>query len=141
MRKYFLISPLLILPFIAYHLVAIFGAGNMDASLASPVFSLRLISGGSWTFSLGDAILLLGLIMLFVEIVKATSSKTSSLANHGLSTGLLIFCLVEFLAFKSFATSTFFFLMMMALLDVLAGFMVTIVSARRDFGVGEQIIG
>lgn len=140
MRKYFLISPLLILPFIAYHMVVMFGGGAMDARLATPIFSLHLISGGAWTFSLGDAILLLGLIMLFIEIVKATSSKTSSLANHGFSTGLLIFCVVEFLAFKSFATSVFFFLMMMALLDVLAGFMVTIVSARRDFGVGEQII-
>jgi len=53
----------------------------------------------------------------------------------------LIVSLIEFLLFKSFATSVFFFLMMMTLLDVLAGFMVTIVSARRDFGVGDQLAG
>jgi hypothetical protein len=39
--------------------------------------------------------------------------------------------------FPAFATSVFFLIMMMSLLDVMAGFMVTIASARRDFGVVE----
>jgi hypothetical protein len=34
------------------------------------------------------------------------------------------------------ATSTFFLLTLMVLLDVLAGFIVTIVSARRDVDLG-----
>jgi hypothetical protein len=48
---------------------------------------------------------------------------------------LFIFCLIEFLLFASFATSTFFLLTMMVLVDALAGMIVTIVSARRDFGI------
>ena len=100
-----------------------------------------MLSGGEWKFSFGDLILLFGLAMLFIEIIKATSSKSSSLANHGFSMGLLVICMIEFLLLKSFATSDYFFLLVMVMLDVLAGFMVTIVSARRDFGVGDQLAG
>ena len=141
MRKYLLIAPLLVFPVLAYHLVVLVGSGEIQGKTNGVIFSLQMVSGGQWKFTLGDALLLFGLTMLFAEIVKATSSKSSSLANHGFSTGLLIFCIVEFLLFKSFASSVFFLLMMMTLLDVLAGFMVTIVSARRDFGVGDQIAG
>ena len=39
----------------------------------------------------------------------------------------------------NFATATFFILMAFTLLDVLAGVIVTIVSARRDFGVDGNV--
>jgi hypothetical protein len=45
---------------------------------------------------------------------------------------VFIICLVEFLLHPAFATSVFFLIMIMSLLDVLAGVVVTIVSARRD---------
>ena len=69
--------------------------------------------------------------------MKSTSTGTSSILNHAVSMILFIVCLVEFLLMPNFATSTFFIIMSMTLLDVLAGVIVTIVSARRDFGVGE----
>ena len=61
--------------------------------------------------------------------------------NHAVSMILFIVCLVEFLLHPNFATSAFFIVMVMTLLDVLAGVVVTIVSARRDFGVGEGFGG
>ena len=48
---------------------------------------------------------------------------------------LFIICLVEFLLFRAFATSAFFLLTTMVLLDVLAGFIVTIVASRRDIDI------
>ena len=55
-----------------------------------------------------------------------------------LSMILFVICLVEFLLIKGFATSTFFLIVTMVMLDVLAGFIVTIISARKDleFGAG-----
>ena len=50
---------------------------------------------------------------------------------------LFIVCIVEFLMLPAFATSVFFLVMLMSLLDVMAGFMVTIAAARRDFAVGD----
>lgn len=76
---------------------------------------------------------------LFLEILKSTSTGTATIVNHGISLLLFILCLVQFLLMPNFATSTFFILMSMTLLDVLAGVIVTIVSARRDFGVGGDV--
>ena len=73
-----------------------------------------------------------------VEVAKAGKSRNSTrqmmkrIINHTLSMILFIICLVEFLLFPAFATSTFFLLILMVLLDFLAGFIVTVISARRD---------
>jgi len=148
MRRILLYFPLLILPVLIYNVVALTSLGASATSnmpimdmLEANIFAMPMISGGSWEFSTRDFLLLLALIMLFIEILKSTSTKSATLINHALSMALLLVCLIEFLLMKSFATSVFFLLTVMALLDVLAGFMVTVVSARRDFGVGDGIVG
>jgi hypothetical protein len=70
--------------------------------------------------------------LLFVEVLKSTRSNNASVVDHLLSTGVFIVFLVEFLLVPSAATSVFFILMLLALLDVLAGFSVSIRSAGRD---------
>jgi hypothetical protein len=71
-------------------------------------------------------------VVLFVELLKSTTSRRIAIVNHALSMVLFIICLVEFLLAPACATSVFFLLSVMVLLDVLAGFIVTIVAARRD---------
>ncbi len=139
MRRVIILAPLLFLPVIAYSLVAVWGGKAAD-QLQSALFGLPMISGGKWVFTLGDLILFIGLACLFVEIVKSASSKAGAMVNHALSMLLLVFCLIAFLLFPGFSTSVFFLLMIMALLDVMAGPVISIVAARRDFGVGENII-
>ena len=70
------------------------------------------------------------LILLFVELLKSTASRNVAIINHSLSMILFIVCLVEFLLFGACATSTFFLITLMVLLDVLAGFIITIASSR-----------
>ncbi len=147
MRKALTLFPLLILPVLIYNLMAIFAGAGFDpaippivASLDSALIRMPMLSGVQWHLSVGDSLLLLGLVMLFMEIVKATSTRSTAIMNHAASMFVLLFCLIEFLLMKNFATSAFFLLSMMCFLDVLAGVMVTIVSARRDFGVGNGLL-
>ncbi|HOV04309.1 MAG TPA: hypothetical protein PLG99_07855 [Kaistiaceae bacterium] len=129
--------PLLILPLIAYNLVvngAVAG-GGVDA-LGAAFLGLDMMSGARFTLDLGDALVLFGIALLFVEILKATRTGAGSIADHLLSTALFIAYLVEFLMIEAAATSTFFILMVLSLVDVAAGYSVTIRSARRDFAVG-----
>jgi hypothetical protein len=49
--------------------------------------------------------------------------------------GLFIVMLVEFLLVREAGTSTFFLLMMISLVDVLAGFIVTIRSSQRQIEI------
>ena len=134
--------PLLLIPVILYNIVVLFGApGDMgmaqaDAILRDPMFSIPMASGAQWNIGSGDLILFLGLILLFFELLKSTSSQKVAIVNHALSMILFVACLVAFLLIKGFATSTFFLILTMVMLDVLAGFIVTIISARKDLEFG-----
>ena len=135
--------PLLVIPVVLYNLVvltSVLGGGDgaaaaagADAVLRDPMFSIPMASGAQWTISAGDMILFVGLILLFFELVKSTSSQRAAIINHALSMILFVVCLVEFLLIRGFATSTFFLIVTMVMLDVLAGFIVTIITARKDF--------
>jgi hypothetical protein len=128
--------PLLSLIVLIYNLVALTFGGMRTTSaqdqLAQPLFSVHMASGAAWTVGLGDLLLGVALVLLFVELLKSTSSRRVAIINHSLSMVLFIVCLVEFLLFGACATSTFFLITLMVLLDVLAGFIVTIVASRRD---------
>jgi hypothetical protein len=133
----FLALPLLAVPVLLYNLVLLTmkgGVQTLDApgQLANPLFTIQMTSGGPWPVSLGDLFLAASLIVLFVELLKSTNSRNVAIINHSLSMILFVACLVEFLLLRGFATSVFFLITLMVLLDVLAGFIVTIVAARRD---------
>lgn len=129
--------PLLALPVALYNLIVLTFAGGLKSVEASPrltqpMFSISMPSQAPWPVSLGDLVLAVSLVVLFIELLKSTTSRTAAIVNHSLSMVLLIACLVEFLLLPAFATSVFFLLMLMVLLDVLAGFVMTIVASRRD---------
>ncbi len=134
--------PLLFIPVVIYTVVVLFGlagAGGITAAelaLRDPLFSIPMVSGSGWNVGAGDLILFLSLILLFFELLKSTSSQKVAIINHALSMILFVLCLVAFLLVKGFATSTFFLIMTMVMLDVLAGFIVTIISARKDLEFG-----
>ena len=135
--------PLLALPVLAYNLIALTLTGGFSSQeaairMSEPMASIVMSNGAQWPVNLGDLLLLVGLIVLFIELLKSTTSRRTAIVNHALSMLLFVVCLVELLLAPAFATSTFFLLGVMVLLDVLAGFIVTIVSARRDVDFGQD---
>ena len=129
--------PLLALPVLIYNLMLLTMQGGLKtdgaaARLTNPLFSIHMTSGGLWPVTLGDLFLGGSLVVLFIELLKSTNSRNVAIINHSLSMILFVVCLVEFLLLKGFASSVFFLVTLMVLLDVLAGFIVTIVSSRRD---------
>ena len=123
--------PLLVIPLLAY--VAFAGAG-VDFSTSR--FPITLPSAGVWQLTLGDILLAVGLFLLFFEILKATRTGGNSIVDHAFSMIVFVVCLILFLIWDRAATSTFFLLMLMAMIDVIAGFSVTINAARRDHSIG-----
>ena len=150
MRVIFGIFPLLAIPIVIYNMMAFtaggFGSPEAEAaangasaiamSLANPATAASVF--GAWRISSGDILIILSMVFFFVEIIKSTATGSSTIANHAISMLVFIVCLVEFLLLPNFQTSVFFILTFMCLLDVLAGVVVTIVSARRDFMVGDN---
>lgn len=138
--RVFTVIPLLAVPVAIYNVIAFSGSTFATADavrerLDTDFQTVEMASGALWHITPGHALIALSLLMLFFELLKSTGFGRAAVMNHAFSMVLFIICLVEFLMFPAFATSVFFLVMLMTLLDVMAGFMVTIASARRDFSV------
>ena len=138
------IFPFLLIPVLIYNLLALFSAPSVAgsaepsllATLRAEAFVMPMLSGTTLSLGWGDLLILLSIVFLLIEVIKAPRTASPSIINHMLSMGVFILCLVEFLLLPSFGTSTFFLLTMIVLLDAMAGMAVTIISARRDLDVG-----
>lgn len=131
----FLNVPLTLAPLLVYNLV-IAGAFGTNAGdpWVQPVFTVTMVSDARFTLLLGDVLILGALVCLFVEIVKATRTASPTIVDHALSLAVFVAHLIEFLTVVGAASSVFFILTAIALIDVVGGFTITIRGARRDFG-------
>jgi len=132
------VIPLIIISFIIYNVVVLFGPADAtaEAILGKHVFSLTMPSGAAWVFSVGDLIILLTMGFLFAELIKSTYTSSSQMIDHGLSMIVFIACLVEFLLVRKATSSVFFFILTASLIDVVAGALIGIRTARRDLNIG-----
>lgn len=138
--KIFTIFPLLTIPVLIYNFMAWSGAAFTNAQavrdrLNEDFLFVPMTSGAEWMITPGHALICVGLLTLFFELLKSTGIGRAAIMNHAFSMVLFIVCLIEFLMLSAFATSIFFLITLMCLLDVMAGFMVTLAAARRDIGV------
>ncbi|BBK43814.1 hypothetical protein STVA_38340 [Allostella vacuolata] len=120
--------PLLAFVVIAYNIIAAISVGMLDSTL----FSFGLLSGAAFIFLVKDALILAGLVLLYAELSKATRTTNISIADHTLSLGLLLVCLVELIVVPFAGTASFFLITVMTAIDVVAGFTITITGAKRD---------
>lgn len=127
--------PLLVIPLILYNIGLVVEPGGTSL-WQHELFSLRMMSGGIWTMTLGDALIVVTLVFLFIEIIKSTRTSNASIVDHLLSTFVFVAYLVEFLLVQNAAHQVFFILMVITLIDVLAGFSVSLRAAGRDVNFG-----
>ena len=124
--------PLLLIPFAIYNMIAFLTPG---VSWTSPVTTVRMMSGQDWVLTWEDILLAFAILLLWIELIKSTRAGSRSIMDHVLAMALFIGMLVEFLLVQRAATSTFFLLMAIALVDVLAGFIVGMRSATRQIEI------
>ncbi len=132
--------PLLSAAVIIYIMLVAFSAP--DAANTTPFldryFEVPLPSATKWRVHNRDWLLLLALALFCVEIIKSSFSGTASMIDHILSLGLSVICLLMFLLVPRCATSTFFFLMVLSMIDVVAGYVIAVRVARRDLQIGTS---
>jgi hypothetical protein len=132
--------PLLVIPFAVYNIIEFLIPGPTPGAFwTNVVFNVPLASGEKWAATVGDLMIAISILILFVELLKATRLSTRSIMDHLLSTLLFIVVLIEFLLVKQAATGTFFLLMIISFVDVVGGFSVTIRSAQRDITIDGDV--
>lgn len=122
--------PLLAFALAIYAIVALVAGSALTAGLVD----IALPSGAVWSFNAGDVIVAFGLVLLFLEVLKATRTSAAAALDHGLSMLVCVAALVGFLLVPVLGTSDFFLLFLMTVIDVIAGFTVSLMGARRDIG-------
>ncbi|MEQ1811527.1 MAG: hypothetical protein ABL889_16470 [Terricaulis sp.] len=125
--------PLLLFPAILYAAVAMtMDHGAIRASLDQIFLSINLPSGADFTVTRGHALTMLAAGLLFIEVVKSTSTSTASLVENVLAFVVFIVAFIFFLLNPAFGTIEFALIMAMMLIDFMAGFVVMTISSRRD---------
>lgn len=135
---------LAVMPWIAVAMIvydiAVFAFGGpgvigAQAVMQGQIVTVPLMSGARWALSVGDAIAMLTLICLFVELMKAARRRGSSIADQSLSTIVLIICVIQFMMIEKAATSVFLIITMAAFIDVISGFFIALRAPRRSAGI------
>ena len=126
--------PLLIVPFAIYNMIAFLTPG---VDWTSPVGTVHMMSGQDWVLTWEDVLLAFAIFLLWVELIKSTRMGARSIMDHILAMVLFIVMLVEFLLVPRAATSTFFLLTTIVLVDVLGGFIIGMRSAQRQIELGS----
>jgi len=121
--------PLLLIPFAIYNIIVFLTPG---VSWTATVTTVHMASGQDWVLTWEDLLIAFSILLLLIEILKATRMGMRSIMDHVLSLILFIGMLVEFLLVKQAGTSTFFLLMIICLVDVLGGFIIGIRSSQRQ---------
>ncbi len=124
-------TPLIGLLAVIYLIVA----AVFDTVLGRTLFDLTLPSGSIWRFLVSDLFLLIGLVLLYLEILKSTRSGRAQIVEHVASMVVFVGCLLLFLLVRQTGTTTFLLVTAMAAIDVVAGFTVSIIAARRDMEI------
>lgn len=134
--------PWIVIALVAYNtIVFMFGTDPFAPAEAfkTDIFSIPMPSGASWTATRGDLVLAIALLALFIEVMKATRIDNKAILDHVLSVLVFVVCIVEFLIVPEAATSLFVAITLIAVIDVLAGFVISLASARRDVSLGGEI--
>lgn len=131
---YIISFPVLAIVIAAYLLLGSGGGMMIDGD----AFSMTLASGAEMTLRGGDFFVIAGLVALFLEMVKAARPGRAAVLDHILSVATFVVALVAFLLVDYAGTATFFLLTLMTLIDVIAGFAISLFAARRDFAVDSD---
>lgn len=139
MRGVLAAIPLLALPVAAYALLALTLGGGLEsndvhARLTGMLAWAPAAGGGRWPVSAADLLLAAALVVTFLDLLRGVEDRRVAIANHALSIALFVICLVAMALSPAFDTATFALISLMTLLDLIAGFVVTMGPAREAGG-------
>ncbi len=110
--------PLLLIPLAVCNIIVFLMPG---VGLATPLFTLTLMSGVAWQVALSDVLIALGILLLLFEVIKGARPGSKYFMDHLLSLVVFAGAAAEFVMLPQFGTSTYFLLTMLALVDFLSG--------------------
>ncbi|MBT4838273.1 MAG: hypothetical protein HON94_13105 [Methylococcales bacterium] len=120
-----------------YNIILLINFSGGAIVLSENLMTLDLLSGAKFTLSGNELFLIIGLIFLYIEVLKSTKTSKDTIIDHLFSMIVFVVFLIEFIVVEKAGNTTFLLLMLMSFFDVISGFTVSISTARRDFAMGD----
>jgi hypothetical protein len=131
----FLIAfPLLLIPFALYNMVAFL----LNMPVGDTLFMIPLPSHTRMAVTFGDALVVLSMLLLYVEFLKAARFRSKAVMDHVLALILFIGMAVEFALVAKAQTPAFLFITVLALVDLIAGVSVGARERRSQIVLESQ---
>ena len=130
----FLIAfPLLLVPFTLYNMIVFL----LNMTFSDTLFTLNLLSQTRFPVTTGDVLVVIALLLLYLEVLKAARFASKSVMDHVLSLALFVGMAAEFMLVPQAATTTFFLLTVTSFVDVITGISISARRRRSDIRFEE----
>jgi hypothetical protein len=122
---YLIAFPLLLIPFVLYNMIIFL----LNMPFSEEVFSLPLLEGRSLPVTTADLLVMLGMLLLYVEVLKAARLGSKGVMDHVLSFALFVGMAAELVLVPRAMTPTLLLLTTLAFVDVIIG--VSFIGRRK----------
>lgn len=137
--KYILCFPLLAIVLVAYNAAML---ADVDFAANPTAFQIpHMTRDTPMTIGAADLLVGIAIALLFLEVLKSARTSRTTFIDHMLSMAVFIAFLVELIVVAGAGTAAFMLLTLISLVDVMAGFTISIATARRDLSLGGNGIG
>jgi hypothetical protein len=122
---YLIAFPLLLIPFVLYNMIIFL----LNMPFSEVVFSIPLLEGRRLPVTTGDLLVMLGMLLLYVEVLKAARLGSKGVMDHVLSFALFVGMAAELVLVPRAMTPTLLLLTTLAFVDVIIG--VSFIGRRK----------
>ena len=125
----FLIAfPLLLVPFALYNMIAFL----LNMPFTDTLFTLLPLSKARLPVTTGDLLVVVAMLLLYLEVLKAARFGVKATVDHVLSLLLFIAMVAELMLVSRAATPTFLLLTVLSFVDLIIGLSVSPRTARSE---------
>ena len=124
---YLVAFPLLLIPFALYNMVVFL----LNMPFTETAFAIPLVSDRRLPVSVGDLVVAIGMLLLYVEVMKAARPGGKGIMDHVLSFVLLLAIAGELVLVPRASTVTLLLLAVLGFVDLLTGISLSLRARRR----------
>jgi hypothetical protein len=128
---YLISFPLLLIPFALYNMIAFL----LNMPLTETAFTLPLVGNRRMPVNIGDLLVALAMLLLYVEVLKAARWRAKAAMDHALAFILLAAIAAELVLVPAAATSTLLLMAVLSFVDFIIGLSLISRSGTRDIVV------
>jgi hypothetical protein len=114
---YLIAFPLLLIPFALYNMIAFL----LNMPFTDTVFAIPLMREERLPVTTGDLLVMLGMLLLYIEVLKAARFASKAAMDHMLAFILLAAMAAELVMVPQVATPTLLMLTVLAFVDLITG--------------------